>query len=126
MAGALCQVAATVILLAGIGKGVSALYLAAGLAVLGMGSGLGTGAATTASVEAAPRELAGSAAGTMSMMRYFGSIVGAGVLGGILSTESGLPGIGVFRLLFGLLLAMALGALFCSTLIHRFPDEHSR
>ncbi len=122
-AGAVFQVLATLMLLLGVGVSVSSLYLAAALAMLGTGSGLGTGAATTAAVESAPRELAGSAAGTMSMMRYFGSIVGAGALGGILSGDGGPPDIAVFRVLFGGLLAMALAGLACSTLIHKFVTE---
>jgi MFS family permease len=125
MAGAACQAVAVIMLLIGIGTHVSSLYLAACLAILGTGSGLGTGAANTASVEAAPRHLAGSAAGTMSMMRYFGSIVGAAALGGILSTGAAAPSIAVFHLLFGLLLAMAVGAFLCSTQIHVFAEEHT-
>ena len=121
--GAVFQVLATLLLLVGVGVSVSSLYLAGALAVLGTGSGLGTGAATTAAVESAPLELAGSAAGTMSMMRYFGSIVGAGALGGILSAGGGPPDIAVFRVLFAGLLVMALASLACSTLIHKFVTE---
>ncbi|HEY7271026.1 MAG TPA: MFS transporter, partial [Dehalococcoidia bacterium] len=123
LAGSLFQMAAMAILLGGIGLHVSSLYLAFALAVLGTGSGLGTGAANTASVESAPRHLAGSAAGTTSMMRYFGSIVGAAALGGILSTGSAVPSIAVFHLLFALLLAMAIGAFVCSTQIHVHSAE---
>jgi DHA2 family methylenomycin A resistance protein-like MFS transporter len=122
MTGAVCQLVAAVMLLAGISRDVSSPYLALALAVLGVGSGLGTGAATTAAVEAAPRELAGAAAGTMSMMRYFGSILGAGVLAGILSSDAA-PGIDVFRVLFGVLVVMAAGAVACSALVHSFVQE---
>jgi MFS family permease len=122
MTGAVCQLVAAVMLLAGIGTGVSSLYLALSLAVLGLGSGLGTGAASTAAVEAAPREFAGAAAGTMSMMRYFGSILGAGVLAGILNSSAA-PGPEVFRALFGVLVMMAAGAVLCSALVHSFVQE---
>ncbi len=121
--GAAFQVAGAAMLVAGLSSGVSNLYLAGALAVLGVGSGLGSGAASTAAVEAAPRELAGSAAGTMSMMRYFGSIVGVGVLGGILNSAGAVPGIDVFRVLFALLVVMAAAALFCSTMIHTFINR---
>jgi len=123
VAGAACQLAAAVLLFGGMTAHVSTGYLALALAVLGIGTGLGSGAATTAAIESAPRELAGSAAGTMSMMRYFGSIVGAGVLGGILSTGGAGPGIDVFRVLFGVLVVMAVAALLCSSQIHKHVTE---
>ena len=47
-------------------------------ALVGMGVGLTFGPSATAAIESAPREQAGIAAGTNSMMRYLGSIVGAG------------------------------------------------
>jgi DHA2 family methylenomycin A resistance protein-like MFS transporter len=124
MAGASCQLAAAAMLLAGISGDVATGYLAAALAVLGVGTGLGTGAASTAAVEAAPRELAGSAAGTMSMMRYFGSIVGTGVLGGVLNADAAAPDVDVFQALFLLLTVMAALALLASTFIHTFVREH--
>jgi Na+/melibiose symporter-like transporter len=124
MAGASCQLAAAAMLLAGISGDVATVYLAAALAVLGVGTGLGTGAASTAAVEAAPRELAGSAAGTMSMMRYFGSIVGTGVLGGVLNADAAAPDVDVFQALFLLLTVMAALALLASTFIHTFVREH--
>ena len=71
-------------LLFGLREDVSLYYLAGCLALTGLGLGIGTGPASTAAVESAPVSLAGSAAGTSSMMRYIGSIVGAGVLGGLL------------------------------------------
>lgn len=123
MIGAACQLAATAVLLAGISEGVSTGYLAGAMALLGVGTGLGTGAASTAALEAAPRELAGIAAGTMSMMRYFGSIVGTGVLGGILSTSGAAPGIDVFRVLLGVLLLMAVVSFVTSSLIHVFAPD---
>jgi MFS family permease len=96
-------------------------YLAASLAVLGLGVGLGSSAATTAAIESAPRGQAGVAAGTNSMMRYFGSIVGVGVLAGTLGDGSGAPEITTFRTLFAILAVLAGLALLAAALIHRFP-----
>ena len=67
------------------------LILAAALAVVGLGVGISTSAASTAAIEAAPIELAGSASGTNSMMRYLGSILGTGMLAGVLTTTGGAP-----------------------------------
>jgi MFS family permease len=125
MAGATCQLTAAALLLAGISGDVATGYLAVALAVMGIGTGLGTGAANTAAVEAAPRELAGVAAGTMSMMRYFGSIVGTGVLGGVLNADAAAPDVDVFRALFLLLTVMAALALLASSFIHTFVRDHA-
>ena len=59
------------------------------LALLGLGLGLSFGPASTAAIESSPRELAGAAAGTNSMMRYLGSIIGAGMLGAVLNSDAG-------------------------------------
>src|SRR5204863_1237057 len=99
LAGAVLMLVGSVALLAGLSRTVSAGYLAICLAVLGLGLGLGTGAANTAAVESAPRALAGSAAGTSSMMRYAGSILGAGILAGVLSDgRAGEAEVTTFRL----------------------------
>src|SRR5205085_1320633 len=58
------------------------------LATLGIGLGLGNGPSVTAAVESAPRRMAGAASGTSSMMRYAGSIIGAGLLAGVLSSST--------------------------------------
>ncbi len=121
--GAAIVLAAIVLLLAGIGEDASFGYLAFALAVLGVGMGLSFGAASTAAIESAPREMAGAAGGTNSMMRYLGSIIGAGVLGAVLSDEGGAPEIGMFRLIFAVLLVMASLALLATFLIHRFVRE---
>jgi DHA2 family methylenomycin A resistance protein-like MFS transporter len=106
-------------------RDVSYGYLAGALALLGLGLGLSFGAATTAAVESAPRELAGAAAGTNSMMRYIGSIVGAGILGAVLSSDAGVPEIGLFRLIFALLVAAAALGCLSTLFIHRFPPEEA-
>ncbi len=119
MAGGAIMLAGVALILGGIDADVSPGYLAACLAVLGVGMGLSFGAATTAAIESAPRELAGAAAGTNSMMRYLGSIVGAGILGAVLSSDSGAPDASLFRLIFAVLAAMAALAMATTPLIHR-------
>jgi EmrB/QacA subfamily drug resistance transporter len=121
MVGSVVILAGVALLLGGLSAGVAYGYLAASLAVLGLGMGLSTGPASTAAVEAAPRALAGTAAGTNSMMRYLGSIVGAGVLGAVLESGGGAPGVGVFRLIFATLLVLAALGVASTWFIHRFP-----
>ena len=108
------------LLLGGIDAGSPYLFLAACLAVLGIGMGLSFGAAQTAAVEAAPRELAGAAAGANSMMRYLGSITGVGILGAVLTADGGAPGIELFRVIFGVLAGMSVLAVLASLFIHRY------
>ncbi len=123
LAGGLVLLSGVTMLLAGLDRGVSYGYLAASLVVLGLGVGLGTGPAGTAAIEAAPRQLAGAAAGTNSMMRYLGSIVGAGILGAALSSDIGAPGASLFRLIFAVLAVMAALACASAVFVHRFPPE---
>jgi MFS family permease len=124
IAGSMVILAGVALLLGGLGEGVAYGYLAGSLAVLGLGMGLSTGPASTAAVEAVPRGLAGTAAGTNSMMRYLGSIVGAGVLGAVLES-GGAPGVGVFRLIFATLLVLAALGVASAWFIHRFPAPDS-
>ena len=120
--GSLIMLAAVAALLAGISRDVAYAYLATCMVVLGLGVGLSTGPASVAGIETAPRSLAGAAAGANSMMRYLGSIAGTGVLGAVLSGAAA-PGIGVFRLVFAVLLAVAALAAAATLFIHRFPGE---
>jgi EmrB/QacA subfamily drug resistance transporter len=120
VAGSLLIVIGISTLLIGISRDVPHLFLAPVLGLLGVGLGLSTGPAAAAAIESSPRELAGAAAGTNSMMRYVGSIIGAGVLGSVLNTNEAVPGIDLFRLIFAVLLAMSIAAAFCALLIHRF------
>jgi MFS family permease len=116
--GAVLMFVSTMALLAGLSEDVSAAYLAACLAGLGLGLGLGVGAANTAAVESAPRQLAGSAAGTSSMMRYAGSIIGAGMLGGVLSSDTN--ELATFRLITLVVLVTAALAVAAAMFMHRF------
>ncbi len=119
--GSVLMLIGSVALLAGLSRTVSPGYLAACLAVLGLGLGLGVGAANTAAVESAPRSFAGSAAGTSSMMRYVGSIVGAGILAGVLRDSNGGGGdVTTFQLVALAVVVTAALAVAASMFIHRF------
>ena len=123
LAGSLFVVVGSAALLFGISKDVSFVYLAASLGALGLGLGLSMSPTGAAAIESSPRELAGAAAGTNSMMRYFGSIIGTGLLGAILSSEEAAPEIGMFRVMFAVLLAMSVLAALTTLMIHRFPPQ---
>lgn len=122
IAGSAIALFAAMLLVLGISRDVSVAYLGVALAILGVGVGVGFVSTTVAAIEAAPRALAGSAAGTQSMMRYFGSIIGVGVLSGLLTTENGdSPDIAAFRLLFVLVAAMLVLSLGAAALVRPFP-----
>lgn len=124
--GAAIALFAALLLVFGISRDVSVPYLGVALAILGVGVGIGFVSTTVAAIEAAPKALAGSAAGTQSMMRYFGSIIGVGVLSGLLTTANGsTPGIAVFRLLFALVAAMLVLSLGAAALVRPFPRKLS-
>jgi MFS family permease len=121
-AGSLCVVVAVVALLTGLDASVTFGYLAVSLALMGLGVGLSS-AANAAAIESAPRELAGAASGTNSMMRYLGSIIGTGVLGAVLNSQDGAPDVDVFQFMFAVLLVMAVLSSLSSLFIHRFSPE---
>lgn len=121
--GSALMLVAAIALLAGLSQTVSLYYLAGCLALLGLGLGLGVGAATTAAIESAPRALAGSAAGTSSMMRYVGSIVGTGVLAGVLTSDGASAEVGAFRLVLVAVISTAALAGVASLFIHRFVES---
>ncbi|HEV8573949.1 MAG TPA: MFS transporter, partial [Dehalococcoidia bacterium] len=123
-AGSLLLVASTAALAFGISEGSSLPFLVVCMGFLGVGMSVSFGPASAAAIESTARELAGTAAGTNSMMRYLGSIVGTGLLGAILNTESGLPEIGLFRLIFAVLVGMSVAAVLCALLVHRFAAKH--
>lgn len=125
VAGSVLMVMGVTALLFGISRDVPYAFLAAMLALLGVGLGISVGPASAAAIESTPRELAGAASGTNSMMRYVGSIIGAGVLGSVLNTNAAAPGIDLFRLIFAVLVVMSVLAALCGLLVHRFP-AHQR
>ncbi|HET7737725.1 MAG TPA: MFS transporter [Tepidiformaceae bacterium] len=114
---------AALLLVVGVGRDMSLAYLAVALTILGFGVGVGFVAASVAAVEAAPRALASSAAGTQSMMRYLGSIIGVGVLSGLLNTQGDAPAIGVFRLLFAAVAVMLALSLVAALLVRPFSAD---
>jgi EmrB/QacA subfamily drug resistance transporter len=121
--GSVLMLIATVVLLAGLSESTSTVFLAGCLALMGLGLGLGVGAAGTAAIESAPREYAGSASGTSSMMRYVGSIVGAGILAGVLSSDSAGGDVDTFRLILLALVSTSALAVVSSMFIHRFVEH---
>jgi DHA2 family multidrug resistance protein-like MFS transporter len=124
--GSALMLVASIALLAGLSESVSPVYLGGCLALMGLGLGLGVGAASTAAVESAPRSLAGGASGTSSMMRYVGSIVGAGILAGVLTTDNAGGDVAMFRLVSLAVTVTAAMALVSSVFIHRFvANEHT-
>ena len=122
--GSCIALGAVLMILAGLDADVSFAYLAVSLALLGLGVGMSVGASTTAAIEAAPEALAGAAAGANSMMRYIGSILGAGILAGVLNAGSGsVPGVDLFRIIMVVVAVIAALAIVAATMIHRFPQE---
>ena len=121
-AGAALMFIGAAALLAGLNSEVSSAYLAACLATIGLGLGLGSGPATTAAVESAPRRLAGSASGTSSMMRYVGSILGAGLLAGVLNdTSAARTDVTTYQIVVLAVVITAALAVVAAGFIHRLP-----
>jgi EmrB/QacA subfamily drug resistance transporter len=121
--GGLLQVAACLLLIAAVSFDPWWAFLAGALILIGGSVGVGMNVAMVAAVEAAPRDKAGSAAGTTSLLRYAGSIIGAGLLGLILSSDATSPSADVFKLLFAILLVTACLVTFVSFSIHRFVES---
>lgn len=92
------------------GGRVTMLSIVAGLALAGAGLGLSAASLQAAAIEAVEPSDSGVAAGIFSTNRYLGSIVGSGVLAGLLGPASdGSAG-------FGAVFAMAAGAALLSVL----------
>lgn len=123
VAGSLVNFGAVLAIILVLRSDISSVVLAFPLAAVGVGVGLTTGSAQTAAIESVERGRAGTAAGTASMMRYFGSIVGVGLLAGILDTAAGPPDLEVFRAIFFVLIVIAGLAIVAATQVHRFPPE---
>ncbi|MDO8616348.1 MAG: MFS transporter [Dehalococcoidia bacterium] len=123
LVGGLLVLAGVAALLAGIRQDVPYAFLAGALALMGAGLGLSVGPGSAAAIESSPRELAGAAAGANSMMRYIGSIVGAGILGAVLNSGAAAPGIGLFQLIFAVLVVMSALGCVAALFVHRFPAD---
>lgn len=74
--------------------------LALPLALVGVGMGLAGAAQQSSGLAAWPATMAGSAAGTLSFMRYVGSVAGASLLAAVLGRN---PGAGQFEALLAVL-----------------------
>jgi EmrB/QacA subfamily drug resistance transporter len=124
--GSLLVLAGAIALLAGISPDAPYAYLAAALFIMGIGLGVSVGPASAAAIESTPVELAGTAAGTNSMMRYVGSIIGAGVLGSVLNTSDAAPSIDLFRAIFAVLVIVSILATLSSLLVHRYAEHREQ
>jgi EmrB/QacA subfamily drug resistance transporter len=116
----MCLLASGVIVLALLGPRIGTVHLVGALVVSGVGLGLGSGSLQTAAVESIEVEHAGMAAAASSTARYVGSIVGAAVLAGLVSSGDG------FQTVFTMMAVAALGAVVLAFGLHgrRLPAEH--
>ena len=73
------------------------------LLLIGLGMGLISAPQSVMALQAIPREIAGMASGTYSMMRYVGSVAGAALIAGLLGSQASS---GEFGLLFAVLAAV--------------------
>jgi MFS family permease len=125
LTGSCLAVVASAALIVLLDPGVPVVAIAIPIALLGLGVGLGFVAASAAAVEAVPVTFAGSAAGTQSMMRYVGSIIGSGVLAGLLTTgEGSTAGMGTFRLLFAFILVASMLSIAAAAAIRPRTAHH--
>ncbi|HXU22426.1 MAG TPA: MFS transporter [Tepidiformaceae bacterium] len=92
------------------------VVLAIPLVLMGVGLGLCQAAQQAAALKAWPGEMAGSAAGTLSMMRYVGSISGTALIAALLSEH---PGESEFRLLFLVVASAGVACVGASLLVPR-------
>jgi MFS family permease len=99
---ALLIAAASLTLLVG-GPPVAVLTLP--LLLIGVSMGIAGAAQSSAALQAWPTNMAGSAAGTYSMMRYVGSVTGTAIIAAVLGAR---PDEGAFRLLFAVMAVFAL------------------
>jgi MFS family permease len=124
VSSSLIALAAAIMLLLGISEDVPIWFLAFAVTVLGLGVGIGFVTSSAAAVESVPAALSGTAAGTQSMMRYAGSIVGTGILTGLLATgDDADPGVGAFRVLFLVVAVIAAASLIAAVNIRPFAER---
>lgn len=96
--------------------------LAVPLVLMGLGLGLCQAVQQAAALKAWPGEMAGSAAGTLSMMRYVGSVSGTALIAALLSEH---PGEHEFRLLFLVVALVAVAGVVVSLLVPRHSRENA-
>jgi hypothetical protein len=96
------------------------VLLVVALGLMGCGMGFANPAQQTAGMAAWPASMAGSAAGTLSLMRYVGSVTGASMLAAILGADPS-------RTDFGILLGVLIGVAVMNLAIAVLPGgERSR
>jgi EmrB/QacA subfamily drug resistance transporter len=108
------------------GGAVAAPSLLIALPLIGGGLGLASASMQTGAVEAVARSETGAAAGLFSTSRYLGSIVGAGILSGLLGSQYGdLSG---FHTAFMVVALAGLGAVLASLCLRDWPgaDDDGR
>lgn len=103
LSGSSVLVMATAGVLGAVAAG-AAYPLAGPLALVGIGMGLAGPAQQSSGLAAWPASMAGSAAGTLSFMRYVGSVAGASLLAAVLGRD---PGPGAFEALAAILVLAA-------------------
>lgn len=104
LSGSTVLVVATAGVLGAVAAEGTALLIAP-LAMVGIGMGLAGAAQQSSGLAAWPAAMAGSAAGTLSFMRYVGSVAGASLLAAVLGRD---PGRGAFETLAAILVLAAL------------------
>jgi DHA2 family methylenomycin A resistance protein-like MFS transporter len=102
VSGSLVLIGASIGVLAAVAGG-GTYSLAFPLALVGVGMGLAGAAQQASGLAAWPVSMAGSAAGTLSFMRYVGSVAGASLLAAVLG---GAPGPGEFERLLAIMVAV--------------------
>ena len=95
-------------------------FLVALLSITGAGLGLMSAPTDTAAMESLHPKMAGSAAGAMATSRLMGGILGAALLGAVVSTD-GLTDVGRLHLFTAFLTVAAAGTVLTSWRLHRWP-----
>jgi len=90
--------------LAGIAGHFAAWSVAVPLTAIGIGMAFASAGSQVAALQAWGTEVAGTAAGTQSMMRYVGSVAGSAIMAAVLGAH---PGISEMRLLLWIIAAVA-------------------
>lgn len=111
------------LLLFGVDESTPLWYLTLSVTILGLGVGVGFVTAVTAATEAVSLEHSGAAAGTQSMMRYVGSIVGTGVLTGLFAGDHATGDVETFRALFAVVVGIAALSMLAAFLVRPFAGK---
>ena len=113
-AGSSCLVVCALGLAAAVGEAPVAATVGL-LGLIGLSMGLLGAPQTAVALSSVPREIAGSASGSFSMMRYVGSVVGAALLAAMLGSDASRT---EFHALFAILAAFAVVNLVTAFIVH--------